>query len=597
MMNEKLFARQLALLRRESGMTQEEVAEKLHVTPQAVSKWENGRSLPETALLPAVARLLDVGIDTLFQDGNLMVLEAFYGDGLDCVSVTKRLNRLIEKESLCLQVSPSLLGSCPAEERVPYLTVKYRTKKGVCFAAVPNGEALELSAEDKPVKLPQDGLSIIAGHYGTKRYHVDVMHKIRHYGPFRWNAYRADHKTFPSNPASNETEYLTLIYRNGDGIHMATCAEGESLVYSDQGTRLVRRAAGDAYLIPHVDALPSFGEGMECSWAAALTAALKTMGHKTDYDQVMGVSGACYRVAFCSPKWDYSSADGLVAYDYAAPGYAAFGYTPEMHGHIEKSGRSLHRQKIMKELQSGRPVLGINLRVAPEWGVICGYGLEGDELYCRTKYDKKTIENDPEFMKGFTAFDPESIQNPYGYLHVDNWPFLLCYFTGKRQAPSEKENLIRSLTVLTDCMCKEQDAGYDTGMKAYAVWARDLRDDHFYETAGDEDFIRRFSVNQFCALALMDARRSARVYLKNTAERFPNTNLTAIAAQFDTSAGIAAEILKMTDSERKLAESEIRIFWTRDKRRKQAELLEHMADTEQKACDCAADWLAQVTGN
>lgn len=596
-MNEKLFARQLALLRRESGMTQEELAEKLHVTAQAVSKWENGRSLPETALLPALARLLDVGIDTLFQDGSLMVLEAFYGDGIDCVSVAKRLNRLIEKESLCLQVSSSLLGNCPAEERVPYLTVKYRTKKGICFAAFSEGETLEFRAEDEPVQLPHDSLSIIAGRYGTKRCHYDVMHKIRHYEPFRWNAYRADHETFPSNPANDETEYLTLIYRNDGGIHMATCAEGESLVYTDQDTRLVRRAAGDGYLIPHVDVLPSFGEGMECSWAAALTAALRAMGYETDYDEVMGVSGACYRVAFCSPNWDYSSADGLVAYDYAIPGYTAFGYTPEMHGHIEKADRSAHRQRIVKELQSGRPVLGINLRVAPEWGVICGYGLDGEELYCRTKYDRKTIENDPEFMKGFAPFDPGTIQNPYDYLAVDNWPFLLCYFTGKRQASSEKENLIRSLTVLTDCMRKEQDAGYYIGMKAYEVWARDLRDDAFYETAEDEDFTRRFSVNQFCALALMDARRSAQAYLKNAAERFPNANLTVIAAQFEKSAGIAAEIQKRTDSGRKLTEPETRVFWTQDKRRKQAELLEHMADAERKACACAADWLTQVTGN
>ncbi|MDR0949027.1 MAG: helix-turn-helix domain-containing protein, partial [Lachnospiraceae bacterium] len=49
----------ISLLRREKGLTGEKFAEALGVTPQAVSKWENGKCLPETTLLPAIAKLLD----------------------------------------------------------------------------------------------------------------------------------------------------------------------------------------------------------------------------------------------------------------------------------------------------------------------------------------------------------------------------------------------------------------------------------------------------------------------------------------------------------------------------------------------------------
>ncbi len=53
-------------LRRELGLTQEELASRLGVTNQAVSKWENGQSCPDIELLPALADLFDVTLDQLF---------------------------------------------------------------------------------------------------------------------------------------------------------------------------------------------------------------------------------------------------------------------------------------------------------------------------------------------------------------------------------------------------------------------------------------------------------------------------------------------------------------------------------------------------
>ena len=55
----------IAEKRRVRGMTQEEVAEKLGVTSQAVSKWENKVSLPDITLLPAIADLFETTIDAL----------------------------------------------------------------------------------------------------------------------------------------------------------------------------------------------------------------------------------------------------------------------------------------------------------------------------------------------------------------------------------------------------------------------------------------------------------------------------------------------------------------------------------------------------
>ncbi len=51
--------------RQRCNLTQEQVAEKLSVSRQAVSKWENGTAEPSTANLRALAELFGVSVDTL----------------------------------------------------------------------------------------------------------------------------------------------------------------------------------------------------------------------------------------------------------------------------------------------------------------------------------------------------------------------------------------------------------------------------------------------------------------------------------------------------------------------------------------------------
>ena len=57
---------QIARLRRERGMTQEQLAGRLGVTFQAVSKWENAAACPDIALLPELADLFGITLDELF---------------------------------------------------------------------------------------------------------------------------------------------------------------------------------------------------------------------------------------------------------------------------------------------------------------------------------------------------------------------------------------------------------------------------------------------------------------------------------------------------------------------------------------------------
>ncbi len=53
--------------RKNLGMTQEELSQRLGVTPQAVSKWENEVSCPDIMLLPDLADIFEITIDELFR--------------------------------------------------------------------------------------------------------------------------------------------------------------------------------------------------------------------------------------------------------------------------------------------------------------------------------------------------------------------------------------------------------------------------------------------------------------------------------------------------------------------------------------------------
>ncbi len=57
---------QIAKLRKEQEITQTALAEYLAVSPQAVSRWENGVSVPDVYLLPQIAVFFNVSIDELF---------------------------------------------------------------------------------------------------------------------------------------------------------------------------------------------------------------------------------------------------------------------------------------------------------------------------------------------------------------------------------------------------------------------------------------------------------------------------------------------------------------------------------------------------
>ena len=75
-------------LRVKSGLSQEQLAGKLYVTRQAVSRWETGETVPNTETLKLLSKLFDVSINTLLGSPRKLICQCC-GMPLDDASISK----------------------------------------------------------------------------------------------------------------------------------------------------------------------------------------------------------------------------------------------------------------------------------------------------------------------------------------------------------------------------------------------------------------------------------------------------------------------------------------------------------------------------
>lgn len=87
-------------LRTKNGMSQDELAEKVFVTRQAVSRWENGETVPNTETLKLLSKLFDVSINTLLGSPRQLICQCC-GMPLEDDSIIGRDNDGSLNESYC----------------------------------------------------------------------------------------------------------------------------------------------------------------------------------------------------------------------------------------------------------------------------------------------------------------------------------------------------------------------------------------------------------------------------------------------------------------------------------------------------------------
>lgn len=572
MMELEKVARRIASLRRERGYTGEALAERLQVSPQAVSKWENARCLPETAILPALADALDCSIDSLLCPRELFILEAVYTDGQTQVSVTRYLDNLVRDNGLDIYVNTAFIGASMESDRLKVLTVKFQTPEGVGFAYALQNENLVLDRKSTGFAADR-AFRIVGAYYGNEKEYSSAMQKMEHYEYFKWDSIPVNHEAFPSSTASDDTEYLTLIYLNAEGIHVISCPENDTIYYGNHGTQLLLRDRSQC-ILEDIKRLSweNGREGMECPWAGALQASLAYMGEPYTYEQIMGMSGACYRICFVD-VWDYSCTDALVTFDYATPLYEAIGYGFRVVERLEKQERKAERQAIMEDIRRSRPVLAINLRVAAEWGIITGYVDNGSRFLCRTYFDQEVFdaleggdgqgqmdsqgqticreqgkaqaETDSQELPTNQMSEDKKIvfEENKGYLFSDFWPFLILHFGEKGEPKPPAEILKTSLATLVASFQGEECRGYHQGKDAYRAWIDGLSREEDFRLADDrENVMRRLTVNDDMLGTLIDARFAAAAWLRENLSVIPQTGRECLAKIAENCQTIAEEL-------------------------------------------------------
>ena len=92
-MNETIGSR-ISKCRKEKGLTQEELAGKLGVSSQAVSKWENDASCPDIQLLPQLCRILGITTDELLtgETNEVRLVPVEQRKSLDELTLRVRVN-------------------------------------------------------------------------------------------------------------------------------------------------------------------------------------------------------------------------------------------------------------------------------------------------------------------------------------------------------------------------------------------------------------------------------------------------------------------------------------------------------------------------
>lgn len=76
MMDQMKIGRFIAERRKMKNLTQAQLSEKLNITDRAVSKWENGRSLPDSSIMLELCEILDITVNDLLS-GEVVVMEKY----------------------------------------------------------------------------------------------------------------------------------------------------------------------------------------------------------------------------------------------------------------------------------------------------------------------------------------------------------------------------------------------------------------------------------------------------------------------------------------------------------------------------------------
>lgn len=100
----------IAACRKEHGLTQMQLAEKLNITDRAVSKWETGRALPDTSIMLELCDILNISVNDLLS-GEVVTMENYNKQLENNLLEMAKLKQAAEKRLLAMEIFIGVLVS------------------------------------------------------------------------------------------------------------------------------------------------------------------------------------------------------------------------------------------------------------------------------------------------------------------------------------------------------------------------------------------------------------------------------------------------------------------------------------------------------
>ncbi|NNG27904.1 MAG: hypothetical protein HKM87_10285 [Ignavibacteriaceae bacterium] len=239
-----------------------------------------------------------------------------------------------------------------------------------------------------------------------------------------------------------------------------------------------------------IDKIPQlkWGENTENSFIRSTQLTLNALSENYSYDFLMGISGSAFRLDF-KPGWCPSSVDATTGFDVSKILFKSLGFNSELHSIDDNNFediKSLYK-KIIAQINLGIPIIAINLKVCPEWGIITGYLKDKPGILCRTYFDK-TEE----------------------YSLAEHAPWLSFFIGEKEKAINDNELFINSLKIAVELAKTDKFDEYKSGYSAFKMWIEELKK----QSEAIKTFVfKEYEVNLTIFNSLLDSRKAAVSYL------------------------------------------------------------------------------------
>jgi len=361
---------------------------------------------------------------------------------------------------------------------------------------------------------------------------------------------------------SVETPEVEVVLKRNDNEIKFTIPKGQIGVYLREVVP-EHKVDEDAVIIEGIGKL-GWGLGMENSFLGAVTRLDEKSGNDISYANISGLSGYAFRLQFFD-GWCPSSPDATCGKDVGSEILEKLGYKFEVYHmateftdeDMVKSAISEDeiRKIIMKSIDSGWPVIAVDLIEIPEWGIITGYQKDGKELFCRTYFDKTK-----------------------GYELAQKMPWVI--FVIKNKEDADIEALYKqSLRVAKEVYNTDKYENYFSGITAIKQWIKALENEKYFEEIDNEKLDEVILANWWIYYSLLDARNIATNYLSDNIEKF-NVNedlINEIIEKYKTEVEILQNGFKNVPSQEMLQSG---MKWDNQLRNKQIDTLNEFLDIE-----------------